>query len=275
VAVVRVGISGWAYPAWRGRFYPAGLGAPRRLGYVAERLSTVEINASFYSLQRPERYQQWYAQTPEGFCFAVKGSRFITHLKRLRDVGTRLANFFASGVLALEDKLGPILWQLPPTLAFDAELLAAFFDQLPRSMGDAAALARTHDERLTGRAWTETITGRRDPRRPIRHAVEVRHASFAGPECVALLREHRIALVAADSAGRWPALAELTTDFGYVRLHGERELYASGYDDAALDSWAALVRGWAARGADCYVYFDNDARGHAPFDAMALAARLR
>jgi uncharacterized protein YecE (DUF72 family) len=271
VAVVRIGISGWAYPAWRGRFYPARLAPSRRLAYVGERLSTVEINASFYSLQRPERYQQWAAGTPGGFTFAVKGGRFITHMKRLGDVATPLANFFASGVLALEGKLGPILWQLPPTLAFDPERLAAFFTQLPRSMGEAAHLAHRHDARMTGRALTATEC----PDRPIRHALEVRHASFAVPECTALLREHRIALVAADSAGRWPAIRELTTDFGYVRLHGDTELYASGYGAAALDSWAALLRSWAARGADCYAYFDNDARGHAPFDAMALAARLR
>jgi uncharacterized protein YecE (DUF72 family) len=267
---VRVGISGWTYPPWRGVFYPAGLPHRDELGYVAARLDTVEINGSFYSLQRPHSYRAWFAGTPEDFVFAVKGGRFITHLKKLRGVETALANFFASGVLALGPKLGPILWQLPPTLRYEPDRLAAFFAQLPRSTDEAAWLAAHHDERLAGRALTDS-----DAHRPVRHALEVRHASFVTPAFVDLLREHRIALVVADTAGRWPLLREVTAEFAYVRLHGDAELYASGYGPAALDTWAGAVRSWAGAGHDVFVYFDNDAKVHAPFDAIALAERLR
>ena len=267
---VRVGISGWTYPPWRGVFYPKGLPQRAELGYVARRLATVEINGSFYSLQRPESYRAWREQTPDGFVFAVKGSRYITHMKKLRDVDTALANFFASGPLALDDKLGPVLWQLPPSLGFDAQRLADFFDRLPRSTGEAAWLARRHDERLAGRAFTEAATDR-----PLRHALEVRHDSFRTPEFPALLREHHVALVAADTAGKWPLIREVTADFGYVRLHGDAELYTSGYSTTSLRRWADLAHGWAEAGTDVYVYFDNDAKVHAPFDALTLADLLR
>ncbi|MFP5335453.1 MAG: DUF72 domain-containing protein [Actinomycetes bacterium] len=268
--VVRVGISGWRYPPWRGVFYPRGLPQRRELAHVAERMTSVEINGSFYSLQRPESFLAWSAETPPGFVFAVKGGRFITHMKKLRDVEVPLANFLASGVLALGPKLGPLLWQLPPTLGFDAERIAAFADLLPRTTAQAAELARGHDERLADRDWTTV-----DADRPLRHAIEVRHRSFTEPSFVELLREKGIALVVADTAGRWPLLEEVTADHVYVRLHGDVELYVSGYSAEALDMWAAKVRTWAESGRDVYVYFDNDAKVHAPFDALALADRLR
>jgi uncharacterized protein YecE (DUF72 family) len=227
----------------------------------------VEINGSFYSLQRPSSYLKWAAQTPDDFVFAVKGGRFITHLKRLRDSGDTLANFFASGVLALGPKLGPFLWQLPPTLQFDADLLAEFFGNLPRTTTAAAELAARHDERVDP-AWTTT-----DADRPLRHALEVRHPSFVDPSFPDLLREHGIALVVADSAGKFPRLEEVTADFAYVRLHGADELYVSGYTDEGLDEWAAKVRSWAATG-DVFVYFDNDAKVMAPRDAMALLRKV-
>ena len=284
---VRIGISGWRYREWRGAFYPPGWPAARELAFAAGQVASVEINCSFYSLQRPESYAAWRAQVPPGFVFAVKGSRFITHMKRLAGVETALANLFASGVLCLGDALGPFLWQLPPALRFDAGRLAAFFDLLPRDTRAAAALARRHDARVAGRAWT-----RPGPLRPLRHALEVRHDSFRDPRFVALLRRHRIALVVADTAGTWPLLEDVTADFVYVRLHGDTQLYASGYTDTALAGWAAKVEAWArgetpagarlvappARprraGRDVYVYFDNDAKAHAPFDAMSLAERL-
>jgi uncharacterized protein YecE (DUF72 family) len=266
---VRVGISGWTYAPWRGTFYPKGLRQRDELGYVAERLSSVEINGSFYALQRPESYRSWREQTPDDFCFAVKGGRFITHMKRLADVETPLANFFASGVLALGPTLGPVLWQLPPTFQFDAERLASFFDLLPRTTAQAAALARHHDDRLEGRALTKA-----EADQPLRHSLEVRHASFVDAGLPELLREHDIGLVVADTAGKWPLLREVTSDFVYIRLHGDTELYASGYDDEALDRWAALVRGWSEAGHDAYVYFDNDMKVRAPYDAMALSERL-
>ena len=284
---MRIGISGWRYPPWRGAFYPKGLPQRRELEFVSRAMSTVEINGSFYSLQRPESYQQWREQTPDDFVFAVKGGRFITHMKKLAGVESALANFFASGVLALGDKLGPVLWQLPPNLGFHPDRLSEFFDQLPRTTVQAARLAEGHDERLKDRSWTVT-----DADRPLRHALEVRHATFETPGFVELLRRHDIALVVADTAGKWPFLEDVTSDFVYARLHGSEELYVSGYDDASLDRWAAKIRAWASGesppgartvgpqvpprpdGRDVYVYFDNDVKVRAPVDAMSLAAKL-
>ena len=233
---VRIGISGWNYRSWRGVFYPEGLAHRRELAFASGNFDTIEINGSFYSLLRPASVKRWYDETPDDFVFALKGSRFITHMKRLAGVDVAVANFFASGVLVLEEKLGPILWQLPPATAFDAEKLARFFDLLPRTTRAAAALARRHDRRLEGRAHTRTA---RD--RPIRYAIEVRHPSFADPAFIALLREHRVALAVADTAGRFPDFEDVTTDFVYVRLHGDTQLYASGYGKAALARWAKRV----------------------------------
>jgi uncharacterized protein YecE (DUF72 family) len=266
---VRVGTSGWRYPRWRGDFYPAGLAQRRELEHLSRRTTSVEINGTFYSLQRPESFMRWAEQTPEDFLFAVKGPRFVTHLKQLRDVRTPVANFLASGVLALGPKLGPVLWQLPARTRFDAGRLGAFLELLPRSTGAAAALAAEHDARLDGRAHLEV-----DADRPLRHALEVRHESFRDAGLLALLREHGVALVLADSAGTWPVFDEVTAGFAYVRLHGQDELYTSGYTPDALDAWAARVRAWCAAGLDAFVYFDNDADGRAPFDAAALAARF-
>jgi len=271
---VRVGTSGWLYPPWRGVFYPPGLAHRRELEYLSSRLRSVEINGSFYSLQRPSSYRGWYAATPEDFVFAVKGPRFITHMKKLRDPETALANFFASGVLALGSKLGPVLWQLPPSLGFDPEQLSAFFAELPRDTGAAARLAGRHDERMSGdRLWTAP-EGEPGLVRPLRHALEVRHPSFHDPRLPGLLREHDIALVTADTAGKWPFFDELTaSDFAYARLHGDVELYTSGYSDEALDSWAARIERWRD-GREVFVYFDNDVKVRAPADAMGLAERL-
>jgi uncharacterized protein YecE (DUF72 family) len=266
---VRIGISGWRYAPWRGVFYPPGLPQHRELAWASRRLRSVEINGSFYSLQRPSSYRRWYDDTPGDFVFAVKGGRFVTHNKKLRDCAGPLANFFASGVLALEEKLGPILWQLPPQLAFDAERLEAFFALLPRSTAAAAALARRHDHRLRHGAHLDVA---RD--RPLRHALEVRHETFRDPAFPRLLRRAGVALCVADTAGKWPFLDAVTADFVYVRLHGATRLYASGYSPAALDGWATRIEAWRRRGRDVYVYFDNDVKVRAPFDAQNLAARV-
>ncbi len=266
---IRVGISGWTYAGWRGDFYPEGLAQRLELAYAAERLTSIEINGSFYSLQRPTSYAVWRDQTPDGFVFAVKGGRFITHMKKLRDVETPLANFFASGVLALGPKLGPVLWQLPENLPFEADRMADFFGRLPRTTVEAGRLAEQHDAKVPeNRALT-----RADADRPLRHALEFRSSTFCVPEALALLRQHDIACVLADTAGRWPKVEESTSDFRYVRLHGDSELYASGYTESALDTWAAKCREWA-EDQDVFVYFDNDAKGHAPHDAVSLLARL-
>jgi uncharacterized protein YecE (DUF72 family) len=272
-AAVRVGTSGWLYPPWRGTFYPKGLPRRLELGYLSHLLNSVEINGSFYALQRPDSYLAWRNSTADDFIFAVKGGRFITHMKRLREVHAPLANFFASGVLALGDKLGPVLWQLPPTMRYDPEQLSAFFALLPRTTSEAARLAARHDQRLAGRAWTV-----READRPVRHAMEVRHPSFVDSAVTGsladLLGRHGIALVVADSAGTWPHIEHVTTDFVYVRLHGDTELYTSGYTEQSLDTWAGKVDRWRAAGHDVYVYFDNDAKVKAPGDAIALARRL-
>lgn len=275
MAEARVGISGWRYPPWRGVFYPRGLPQRSELAYAAEHLTSIELNGTFYSLQKPASFRGWSAETPDDFVFSVKGGRFVTHILRLADARPALANFFASGVLALEHKLGPFLWQLPPSLAFSRELLEAFFALLPRTTRAALELAREHTLTRPGGTWLEPT-----PDRPLRHALEVRHPSFTRAEVAPVLRDHDVALVVADTAGRWPALREVTSDFVYVRLHGQDELYVSGYTDEALDEWTAAVRGWlqgepdgAPR--DVFVYFDNDAKVRAPFDATEMLERLR
>lgn len=283
----RVGISGWRYAGWRGKFYPVGLPQKHELAYAAERFKTIEINGSFYSLQRPADYARWYEETPADFVFAVKGSRFITHMLRLGEVRTALANFFASGLFELEEKLGPILWQVPPTFRYDRDRLERFFDLLPRTGADASKLARKHDDRIKARARIRT-----DPRRKLRHALEIRNDSFVQPEFIDLLRRHGIGLVVADTAGKWPLLEDLTTDFVYVRLHGDNKIYESGYSDVALDLWARRIEVWleggqvtdartaSAKGPprrkqrDVYVYFDNDIKVHAPADATSLHRKL-
>lgn len=268
-----MGTSGWRYASWRGDFYPEGLVQRRELAYLADRFSTVELNGSFYSLQRPDSYLRWRDSVPEGFVFAVKGSRYITHMLRLRDTRTALANFFASGVLALGPALGPLLWQLPARLEFDRGLLDEFLGQLPSSTTQVRELALDHDQRLDGRAWLEI-----DQDRPLRHALEPRAQSFEDRALPDALRAHGVALAIADTAGRWPRFDARTADFAYLRLHGSTELYASGYTPEELRDWARRVlsraRGEGADEApqDVYVYFDNDARGHAPHDASALAA---
>ena len=269
VALAHIGTSGWLHPPWRGIFYPSGLPHRRELEYLSGLLNSVEINGSFYALQRPESYGSWAQQTPADFLFAVKGSRFVTHLKQLRDVGIPLANFFASGVLALGAKLGPVLWQLPPRMRFDAGRLAGFLELLPRTSTAAAKLAAGHDGRLAGRAHPTT-----DADRPLRHAVEARHDSFRDPAFPALLGEHGVATVIADSPGTWPTFDQVTADLVYLRLHGYGELYTGGYPSAALDALAERIRGWLAAGLDVVAYFDNDVRVHAPYDAISLAERV-
>ena len=284
---VRIGISGWTYAPWRGNFYPPGLLHADELSYASRQVDTIEINGTFYGLQRADAFARWYDKTPEGFVFAVKGPRFITHIRRLREVETPLANFFASGVLRLEEKLGPVLWQFPASFRFSAERLDHFFALLPRDTEAAAALGEHRSEWLADRAWAKTRL-----RRELRHAIEIRHQSFLDPAVLALLRRHRVALVFADSVA-WPYAEDVTADFVYLRLHGSEELYASGYSGEALGHFASRIKLWAAglepndarRAApdtdppaqvprDVYAYFDNDAKVRAPVDARSLRARV-
>ncbi len=283
---VRIGISGWRYAPWRGVFYPKDLLQRRELEFASRRFDTIEINGSFYSLQHPDSWRRWYAETPDDFVFAVKAPRYITHLRRLREIDAPLANFFASGVLELGEKLGPILWQFPPNMHFDAERWTAFVERLPRDTTAALAMARRHDGRVRATSLPRVAKQR------LRHAVEIRSDTFRDERFIALLRRHGIALVVADTAGRWPYLEDVTADFVYLRLHGDQELYASGYSPQALDRWAARIDAWrrgrepadaehassreAPRRArrDVYCYFDNDMKVHAPFDAQSLRERL-
>ena len=278
--IARIGVSGFRYPHWRGVFYPEGLRQRDELAYASRAVDSIEVNGSFYGLLHASAVERWRNEAPEGFVFAVKGSRFITHMKRLRDARLPLANFFASGVLAFEEKLGPILWQLPPSFSFDAARLEKFFVALPRTTRQAAKLARAHDARV------------KDPRvataadRPLRYALEVRHTSFLDRAFYALLRAHDVALCVADpplavgarsdadTARVHPDFDEVTADFVYVRLHGGQELYVSGYSRKALASWARRVERWQGAGRDVYVYFDNDARARAPFDARTLRSMI-
>ena len=265
-----IGISGYDYKAWRGAFYPADLPARRWLESASARFNSIELNGTFYSLKSPAAFARWVAETPErDFVLAVKGGRFITHNLKLRNAERSLGNFFASGILALGRKTGPFLWQLPATYRFDAERMDGFMRQLPRTSRDAEAVALQHDDRLRRGALVDAAVNV-----PYRHAFEVRHPSYFHDEFFALLREHACAFVIADTAGKFPYAEEVTADFVYVRLHGSRELYASGYTDAELDAWAEKIRGWHASVRDVYVYFDNDIKAHAPFDATRLAERV-
>lgn len=284
---IYIGISGWRYIPWRGVFYPEDLAQARELEFASRALPTIEINGSFYSLQRPASYAAWYEATPPGFVFSHKGNRFITHILRLRDVDGALANVMASGVFNLREKLGPFLWQFPPNFRFDAERVEHFLSLLPHDTHAALELAQHHEPRMEGRAVLEI-----DKKRKLRHAMEIRHESFIDAAFVALLRKYQVALVVADTASKWPYYEDVTADFMYLRLHGEKELYASGYTEEALDRWAARIRAWSSGGQpddarlisagappkrasrDIFCYFDNDIKVRAPFDARRLMDKL-
>jgi uncharacterized protein YecE (DUF72 family) len=283
---IHIGISGWRYPGWRGVFYPEKLPQRRELEFAAKAFDTIELNGSFYSLQRPESFAKWGTDTPQDFIFSVKGSRYITHMLRLRNAEAPLANFFAQGLLRFGAKLGPILWQLPPTLQFDPGQLEEFLALLPKNRKQAAELARKHDDRLNGRSWFQVRQNA-----PLHHALEIRHESFVSERFIRLLRRYGVGLVVADTV-EWPLLMDVTSSFVYCRLHGSKQLYASGYGAKALDTWARRVFAWAggkevddgrkasARNApkrmsrDVFVYFDNDMKVRAPFDAAQLRQRV-
>jgi uncharacterized protein YecE (DUF72 family) len=265
-----VGMAGWVFPAWRGTFYPKGVIQKNELEYASSQVTSIELNGSFYALQKPASWIGWRNRTPDDFVFSVKAPKFITHERKLLDVREPLANFFASGILALGAKLGSVLWQLPPNLAFDPELIEQFLAQLPHTTTDALQLARERSDRMTGREHLET-----DAVRPVRHSLEVRHASFDRPEFVELLTKYRVAAVLGESAGKWPMIDVQTTDFRYARLHADEAMRPGGfYDEAAIEEWATRAEGWLDAGLDAYLYFDNDTKVRAPVDAVSLIARL-
>lgn len=283
----RVGISGWRFPPWRKVFYPPGLAQRKELEYASRQLNSIELNGSFYALQSPESYQRWFHETPDDFQFSIKATQYVTHIRRLKDCEIPLANFFGSGLLHLEHKLGPVLWQLPPSFLFYQERFEEFLPLLPRTFAEAAKLSLKAD-----RVEPSFSKSAKSSQRKIRHAIEVRHHSFENPDFVKLLRKHDIALVFADTSGKWPYLEDLTSDFVYLRLHGEKEIYKSGYDDKALLFWKERIAYWK-RGEQVsdaltlidgkptklrrsvYAYFDNDQKIQAPFDAMRLQKMLQ
>jgi len=284
---IRIGVSGWRYPPWRGVFYPAKLPQRLELSYAARIFRSIELNGSFYSLQRPESYAAWHDATPDDFVFAVKGARYITHMLQLRNVEHAMANFFASGIARLRHKLGPILWQLPPRMLYRESVLLHFLAQLPHDTDEAASLARRHNDKVAGRTAFDFVPSRR-----IRHALEIRNASFVHRDLIALLRELGIALVIADTGARWPEYQDVTADFVYVRLHGAEQLYVSEYTQPMIEQWAARIRAWS-RGAepddasritgrhperaaarDVFCYFDNTDKQHAPRNAQTLMTML-
>jgi len=262
-ARIRVGIGGWTYEPWRGVFYPDGLAQKRELEYASGRLTSIEINGTYYGAQKPESFARWREETPEGFVFSVKGPRFTTNRRVLAEAGPSIERFFASGVLQLKDKLGPVNWQFLPTKKFDPDDFAAFLKLLPT--------------RLEGR--------------DIRHVVEVRHASFRVPEFVGLLRDRGIATVLTD-AESYPQIPDVTARFVYARLQRASQAVESGYPAAALEAWARRTRIWASGGTpddldliaepearppksrDVFVYMINGFKPRAPAAAMALIERL-
>lgn len=285
MSTVEVGISGWTYEGWRGTFYPPKLSHKKELEFASRELPTIEINGTFYSLQKPSSYLRWYEETPDNFVFSVKANRYITHIKKLNDIDKPMANFFASGPLALQEKLGPFLWQFPPSMSFDPDKFEHFLSKLPKDFHEAVRLGKKA-EIAKDRQYLKVKKNFK-----LRHAVEVRNNSFLNPWFVEMLREHNVAIVFADTAGRWPYFEDITADFIYVRLHGDEELYVSGYDDDTLDFWSDRIKQWRIGleakdkltmtddpithiERDVYVYFDNDAKVRAPVDAKGLIHRL-
>ena len=287
MGAIYIGISGWRYEPWRGVFYPGDLKQDLELGYASRALPSIEINGSFYSLQKPKSYAAWYDATPKGFVFSCKGNRFITHTKRLKDIDGPVANVLASGVFKLREKLGPFLWQFPPNFTFDPERMGHFLSILPHDTDQRLALASKYEPRMEGKVALEV-----GKKRKLRHAIEIRHESFLDESFIAMLRKYKVALVVADTAGKWPYFEDVTADFMYLRLHGDKELYANGYSEAALDRWAVRISAWSGgsqpanahlisskpapkkASRDVFCYFDNDLKVHAPFDARKLMAKL-
>jgi uncharacterized protein YecE (DUF72 family) len=282
---IRIGVSGWTYGPWRGTFYPEGLPHRRELDFATREFNALEINGTFYGMQVPKSFQAWAAAAPADFRYAIKGPRYLTHMLKLARFEAPLANFFASGVLALGAALGPILWQFPASFTFDPERLEPFLAALPHTARAAAHLGARHDQRLRARAWLRVTHDH-----AIRHAIEIRHDSFRDPRFIALLRRYEVALVCADTVD-WPLLMDLSADFVYCRLHGNTELYNSRYADSELDRWAARARAWAegrpmrdgnfvtppgADGVrrDVFIFFDNTDKLEAPGNARGLMRRL-
>ncbi|HEY0855937.1 MAG TPA: DUF72 domain-containing protein [Albitalea sp.] len=262
-SAIRVGVGGWTYEPWRNNFYPEGWPQSRELEYASRQLSAIEINGTYYSTQKPASFAKWRDETPEGFVFSMKASRYATNRKLLAEAGESIQRFVASGISELGPKLGPIVWQFMPTKRFDPPDFAAFLNLLPAEVDGL----------------------------PLRHVMDVRHDSFKTPEYLALARRHRVATVFTDSDD-YPSFADITADFVYARLMRSEPQLKTGYGPKALDQWAAHAKQWAAGGdppelphvgepqaakkpRDVFMYFISGAKERAPAAAMALIERLR
>ena len=243
---IHVGVGGWTFAPWRGTFFPAGLPHARELEYASRALTAIEINGTSYRLQKPETFAKWAAATPPGFVFTVKASNYCTNRKVLADGGEGIARFVGQGLVELGDKLGPILWQFPPTKPFDPDDFGAFLELLPAAHEGVA----------------------------LRHAIEVRHESFADPAFVTLARAAKVAIVHADSI-KYPTISDATADFTYARLLEAQEDIPTGYPPDALDRWHDTAQAWANAPRDVFMFFINGAKVRAPAAAMALIERLR
>lgn len=259
---IRIGIGGWTFAPWRGVFYPDKLPHAKELGYAARKLTSIEINGTFYGSQKPSSFRKWASEVPDGFVFSLKGPRFATNRKVLAEAGDSIKRFYDSGVLELGDRLGPVLWQFAPTKKFDESDFGGFLELLPRTLGSQT----------------------------LRHVVEVRHDSFCSPAFIALLREHRVPVVFSEHA-TYPAIADVTADFVYARLQKGEESVATGYPPKALDAWAKRLAAWAKGGEpadlpkidkakpaqqprDVFAYVIHEAKVRAPAAAMALIERV-
>lgn len=265
-----VGISGWTYEGWQGTFYPDDLPKKKELEYASRQLTSLEVNGTFYSLQKPHSFQAWYDQTPENFPLALKGPQYLTHIRRLKEIDEPLANFFASGLLCLKEKLGPILWQFPPNVMLKDDRFEKFLELLPHDGKSAAKLAKKHGEKVEGREFTTVKENF-----PVRHAFEFRHPSFLNRDFLSLMREHNVAFVVAHEGGeKAPYLEEPTADFMYVRLHGEGKKFAKGYPESQIATWEKKVKRWNKTGLDVFLYFSNEAKVYSPAGAMKLIKLL-
>lgn len=279
-----IGISGWRYAPWRNNFYPKGLVQKKELYFASRSVTSIEINGSFYALQTPERYASWYVDTPDNFVFSVKAPRYITHIRRLNDVEEPIANFFASGIFELKEKLGAILWQFPPSFKFNEQQFHEFLTLLPATAANAQKNTQKYHPHFS-------LPNHFAKSAKLRHAVEIRNETFINETFIALLRKYHVAFVIADTAGRWPYAEDITSDFVYMRLHGDTELYNSGYSKEAIERWYTRIKSWSKgvqprdakliakrsklkNSLDVFCYFDNTDKLWAPKDARELSVLL-
>jgi uncharacterized protein YecE (DUF72 family) len=272
---IRVGMSGWTYAPWRKIFYPEKLLQKKELEYASRQVTAIEVNGTFYGLQKPDTFRAWYDQAPNDFKFALKAPKYMTHVLRLKDVEESLSTFLASGVLCLKEKLGPILWQFPPHLSYKDSRFEEFAKILPKNSQDAASVSRSYNQRVLKEAFTEAVSDF-----PIRHAFEVRHPSFENPEFLAMLKHYQIAAVFVDSCKQKPIFKESTSNFVYYRMHGDEAQLKEGYPLTRLKKIAYDLQSWTEKkqdqpAKDVYLFFNNDVKVHAPQDAVKLQSLLK